>query len=81
MISNNSVSGGTIGVGYWWTGCGGANNSYDHVTLSDNSISAPTAIRFDKVGTTSPAPVANAMHGNSTSGTISIGQPSGWTMS
>ena len=80
MISNNDVSGGTIGVGYWWTGCGGANNSYDHVTISGNTISSAAAIQFDKVGTSSPAPVGNVMQANTISGSVSLGQPSGWTV-
>jgi parallel beta-helix repeat protein len=81
MISNNDVAGGTIGVGYWWTGCGGANNSYDHVTITGNTVTAPTAVRFDTVGASSPAPFANVMQGNTISGTVSIGQRSAWTIS
>ena len=81
LISNNHVSGGTIGVGYWWTGCGGANNSYDHVTIAGNTVSSAAAVQFDKVGTSSPVPVANVMQGNTISGSISLGQPSAWTVS
>jgi parallel beta-helix repeat protein len=78
-ISDNTIWGGTIGVGYWWTGCGGASDSYERVTITNNAITARSAIHFDTVGGSSPAPFGNRLAKNTVSGRISIGQRSAWT--
>jgi parallel beta-helix repeat protein len=79
-ITGNTITNTMYGVAYWWVGSG-ALRSYSNVSILDNTISGTTssAIDFDTVGSGSPAPFGNRLANNAISGSVSIGQPSGWT--